>query len=66
MATPLHWHLIVPHALNNLAWLYATSKDEFYRDHETALNLAQQAAAIERSASHSGYAIGMFVCQRTY
>jgi len=37
------------HALNNLAWLYATCNDDFFRDHETALRLAQQAASIQQA-----------------
>ena len=39
-----------PLVLNNYAWLLATSKDPTYRDPQTALALARQAAAIEQSA----------------
>lgn len=40
-----------PEALNNLAWLLATSEDRQYRDPEKALKLAQQAASL-KSAAH--------------
>jgi Zn-dependent protease with chaperone function len=36
------------HALNNLAWLFATSADKQVRDHEKALELASRALAIAR------------------
>lgn len=38
------------HALNNLAWLYATCKDPLYRRPEAALALARRALAVDRSA----------------
>jgi Zn-dependent protease with chaperone function len=37
------------HVLNNLAWLYATCEDERLRDPERALELARQAAQLERA-----------------
>ncbi len=37
-------------ALNNLAWLYATSEDARFRNPERALTLAKRAAALEREA----------------
>ncbi len=39
-----------PHALNNLAWLYATCKDPSYRNPEEALFLAQKALTVDQSA----------------
>jgi tetratricopeptide (TPR) repeat protein len=36
------------HALNNLAWLFATSEDASHRNHAKALDLALRAAEIER------------------
>jgi Zn-dependent protease with chaperone function len=39
-----------PQVLNNLAWLYATSEDERFRDHERALILAQKAASLEKTS----------------
>ena len=36
------------HALNNLAWLFATSDDAAHRDYAKALELALQAAKIDR------------------
>jgi len=52
-AKPLYQHVIQlnPHnvtALNNLAWLYATSEDERYRDSEKALTLARKAADLKQ------------------
>jgi len=38
------------HALNNLAWLYATCDVEKFRDPEKALDLAKKAAALEESS----------------
>ena len=38
------------HALNNLAWLYATCKDSSYRNPQAALALAQKALGVDRSA----------------
>lgn len=38
-----------PHALNNLAWLHATSKVERFRDPQKALYLAEKAAELEES-----------------
>ncbi len=37
------------HALNNLAWLYATCEDKSLRDPEKALKLAEKAAGIKRA-----------------
>jgi Zn-dependent protease with chaperone function len=37
------------HALNNLAWLYATCEVERFRDPEKALELAERAAALEET-----------------
>jgi Zn-dependent protease with chaperone function len=37
------------YVLNNLAWLYATCADEYFRNPTRALELAKQAAAIETS-----------------
>jgi len=37
-------------ALNNLAWLYATCEDVFFRNPERALALAKRAVAIDRQA----------------
>jgi Zn-dependent protease with chaperone function len=37
------------HALNNLAWLYATCEVEAFRDPKKALDLAKRAAALEES-----------------
>jgi tetratricopeptide (TPR) repeat protein len=34
------------HIMNNLAWVYATSKDHAYRDTKKAIDLAQQALVI--------------------
>jgi len=39
-----------PETLNNLAWLYATCEDEFLRDPNQALRLAERAAAIDSRA----------------
>ena len=39
-----------PHALNNLAWLYATSNDPGLRRPQRALALAERAAAIDPAA----------------
>ena len=38
------------HALNNLAWLYATCKDSSYRNPQAALALAEKALGVDRSA----------------
>lgn len=38
-----------PHILNNLAWLFATCKDEKHRDLKRALTLAKKAAASDPS-----------------
>ncbi len=38
-----------PHALNNLAWLHATSNVERFRDPQKALYLAEKAAELEES-----------------
>ena len=38
------------HALNNLAWLYATCEDPAHRNPQAALELARQALAVDRSA----------------
>jgi len=38
------------HALNNLAWLYATCSDSSYRNPREALILAQKAVEVDRSA----------------
>ena len=38
------------HALNNLAWLYATCEVERFRDPKKALLLAKRAAALEESS----------------
>jgi Zn-dependent protease with chaperone function len=38
-----------PHALNNLAWLYATCEVQKFRDSQKALYLAEKAAGLERS-----------------
>jgi Zn-dependent protease with chaperone function len=39
-------------ALNNLAWLLATAEDEAMRDSKRALDLAERAVALERSAMY--------------
>jgi Zn-dependent protease with chaperone function len=39
-----------PHALNNLAWLYATCEDPGIRDPKRALDLAMQAQRLERTS----------------
>lgn len=39
-----------PHALNNLAWLYATSSVPAFRNPQKALELATKAVALDRSA----------------
>jgi Zn-dependent protease with chaperone function len=39
-----------PHALNNLAWLYATCADPFYRNPQAALILSQKALDVDRAA----------------
>jgi len=38
-----------PHALNNLAWLYATCENENFRDPEKALILAEKAVALDQA-----------------
>lgn len=38
-----------PEVLNNLAWLYATCDDEYFRNPERALSLAQQAAMLKEA-----------------
>ena len=38
------------HALNNLAWLFATCPDEKFRDGERALELASQAVSLKRES----------------
>ena len=38
-----------PHALNNLAWLYATSENERFRNPEKAVRLAEKAVALDQA-----------------
>jgi len=38
-----------PETLNNLAWLYATCEDEYYRNPERALELAKRAAELKKA-----------------
>jgi Zn-dependent protease with chaperone function len=47
--TSLHLAPDNPQVLNNLAWLYATSEDKRFRDHQRALFLAQKAASLEQT-----------------
>ncbi|MDX9787580.1 MAG: M48 family metalloprotease [Desulfobacterales bacterium] len=46
----LRYDMHNPYALNNLAWLYATSEAEKFRNPQRALSLALAAARLERSA----------------
>ncbi len=53
------------HALNNLAWLFATCPDQDFRDPERSLNLALKALALKRQAFVlDTYAEALFVNNR--